>query len=122
MTTVTMPSRALLTPTVAMPPTRHIVRRKDHPGSSRREIEEEPDWGGGHQTRIGYRNRQDRFPGLTHKGDEKAEGRFEKEAQEEIDRLRERVRKGDLINFRDAITHQKVTDAHFYYGRSLCDQ
>jgi nitrate reductase (NAD(P)H) len=55
------------------------VRVTDHPGSSREEIEAEPDWGKGHEHHIGYKNFQDRLPGLTHASDEHYE-----ELEEEI--------------------------------------
>ena len=51
-----------------MPPLPYDVRVKQHPGSTAEEIEDEPDWGNGHQHRIGYKNNQDRKPGLTHGG------------------------------------------------------
>ena len=87
----------------------HRIRVQQHLGSSLEDIEHEPDWGAGHQHRIGYRNQQDRFPGITHRGDEKEDDRdFETSALKEINQLRDRVNKGDLINFRDAISQQKV--------------
>lgn len=95
-----------------MTPTPHRIRVQQHPGSSQRDIENEPDWGAGHQHRIGYRNRQDRIPGLTHQGDEKEEdGDFEREALKELDQLHDRIKKGNLINFRDAISQQKASTA-----------
>jgi hypothetical protein len=45
------------------------VRVQGHPGSTADEIANEPDWevlSGEH--RVGYRNRQDRWPGLTNAG------------------------------------------------------
>ena len=93
-----------------MTSTPHRIRVRQHPGSSQEDVEREPDWETGHQNRIGYRNRQDRIPGLTHQGDEKErDGDFERRALKEIDQLHNRVKKGDLINFRDAITQQKAS-------------
>ncbi len=93
-----------------MPTKPHRIKIKQHPGSTQTDVENEPDWEGGLQNRIGYRNRQDRVPGLTHWGDEKEEDRnFKREAVEEIDELHNRVRNGALINFRDAITQQKAS-------------
>ncbi|KAK0932344.1 hypothetical protein LTR29_016095 [Friedmanniomyces endolithicus] len=51
------------------------VQVRAHPGSSAQEIHDETEWTGGHQHRIGFRNRQDRLPGLTH--DEDADERPE---------------------------------------------
>lgn len=108
-----------------MAPIPYSVRVKHHPGSTAQDIENEPDWGEGHEHRIGYRNRQGRRPGLTHAGgiprsvdlkavswadkalDERQEG-FEEKAREEKDQLRQRVQKGELINFRDAINNEEV--------------
>ncbi|MCJ1245312.1 hypothetical protein MMC30_002516 [Trapelia coarctata] len=91
-----------------MPQIPHYVKVRQHPGSSREDIENEPSWNNGHQHRIGYRNRQDRIPGVTHSGDEKLEDvAFKREALKELDQLQERVSKGDLINFRDAIKQQE---------------
>jgi len=89
----------------------HLVRRRSHPGSAPREIEEEPEWGGYHQGRVGFLNRQNTITGLTHRGDEKEkeERLFKREALEEIKQLHDAVRRGALINFRDAITKQKVS-------------
>jgi nitrate reductase (NAD(P)H) len=90
--------------------TQHRIKIKCHPGSSQADIEKEPDWERGYQNRIGYRNRQDRFPGLTHQGDEKGEEKdFERDAIEQIDQLHGRVSKGALVNFRDIIIQQKAS-------------
>lgn len=56
-----------------MVPRPHLVRITPHPGSSTKEIEDEPDWGGIHQNRIGFLNRQERPTGHTHRGDDKKE-------------------------------------------------
>lgn len=70
------------------------------------EIENEPDWRVGHHQRVGYTNRDNRKPGLTHEGDER-----DKEVQEVVEqseKLKEREDKGDLVNFRDVVQNQKV--------------
>ena len=67
----------------------------------------------GYLNRIGYRNRQDRFPGLTHAGDERGdEVEFQQRALKEQEELKSRIKKGDLINFRDVITQQEVHISH----------
>lgn len=89
-----------------MPPVPWHVRVKQHPGSTTEEIEDEPEWGSGHQHRVGYKNRDDRWPGLTHLGEEEEED--VEEAVEEYKELAQKEKKGDLVNFRDVITHEKV--------------
>ncbi|KAF2164012.1 hypothetical protein M409DRAFT_25783 [Zasmidium cellare ATCC 36951] len=103
------------------------VKVQDHPGSSRQDIDNEPDWKSDHQHRIGFRNRQDRVPGLTHADDEDDsnvpdlinsasssesddERQFDQKAKKRFDDLRYREKEGDLVNFRDIITDQ--TDFH----------
>ncbi|KFZ24223.1 hypothetical protein V502_01290 [Pseudogymnoascus sp. VKM F-4520 (FW-2644)] len=54
-----------------MAPRPHLIRVTPHPGSSQKAIEDEPDWGGIHQNRIGFLNRQERPTGHTHQGDDK---------------------------------------------------
>lgn len=81
-------------------PRPHLVRITPHPGSSQKAIEDEPDWGGIHQNRIGFLNRQERPTGHTHRGDgRKAEAGLDEKAKEEV---------RGLVNFRDVITKQKV--------------
>lgn len=85
-----------------MAPRPHLVRITPHPGSSQKAIEDEPEWGGIHQNRIGFLNRQERPTGHTHRGDGKREeGRLEKQP---IEAAR------DLVNFRDVITKQKACE------------
>lgn len=84
-----------------------------HPGSTEKEISEEPNWGRGHNHRIGYLNRQGRFAGVTHNGDydpyETEEDRsFRDEAIRKQRELREKAKKGKLLNFRDIMKNQTV--------------
>ncbi|OCL15197.1 hypothetical protein AOQ84DRAFT_225138 [Glonium stellatum] len=103
-----------------MPPVMWKVRVKDHPGSSLEEIQSEPDWAIGHEHRIGYKNRQDRFPGLTHADDEIEEAKEQsKEAKKEHEELEERTRKGELVNFRDIIKNQKDLSLRIPENRSI---
>lgn len=50
----------------------HKVNVKQHPGSTDSDVANEPDWAADdlHGHRIGYRNQNDRLPGITHTGDE----------------------------------------------------
>ena len=66
------------------------IRVTQQPGSSRTEIENEPDWTSNHNHRVGYRNNQNRYPGLTHPGDiweTDDDLQFESEAQREYKEL-----------------------------------
>ncbi|KAI9746937.1 MAG: hypothetical protein M1835_002315, partial [Candelina submexicana] len=86
------------------------IRVQQHPGSTTQEIRDEPDWGLGHQHRVGFKNRQDRRPGLTH-GEvvfsHNEEEKFKAEAKKELEDLTNRIKKGELVNFRDIINSEK---------------
>ncbi len=93
-----------------MAPRPYNVHVKQHPGSTSQDIENEPDWVDGHEHYIGYRNRQDRRPGLTHAGDEEeGDEEFKREAAQELESLRTRIDKGELVSFRDVINQQVVS-------------
>lgn len=83
-----------------MAPRPHLIRITPHPGSSQKAIADEPDWGGIHQNRIGFLNRQERPTGHTHQGDDKKDERA-------LDKKTEGEVRG-LVNFRDVITKQKA--------------
>jgi nitrate reductase (NAD(P)H) len=106
-----------------MPPIPWRVKTTNHPGSSREDIEKEPDWNTehGHEHRIGYKSyRYDRRPGVTHGYDEQeTQDHFVSEAREKYDELANREKKGDLVNFRDVI--QDEPDLHLRHpeNRSL---
>lgn len=98
-----------------MPPIPHRIRVRRHPGSSRSDVDNEPDWAAGHLNRIGFRNRQGRLSGLTHAGDERVNGtEIRQRALKEGEELKSRIKKGDLVNFRDVIENQEVC-IHFVY-------
>lgn len=82
-----------------------------HPGSSRQEIDDEPNWGLGHNHRIGFNNHQDRTPGFTHDGDwtdeSDDEHQLEVSSKQKIDKIKSRVARGGLVNFRD-LMHAKT--------------
>lgn len=90
----------------------YSTRPKGQPGSSEEDILNEPDWTKVHSHRVGFRDRDDRFPGLTHHGDEwKYE--LEKEAEEKEEELREKVVRGELLTVRDLMTMQEVSGTVF---------
>lgn len=90
-----------------MPPVPWTVMVQNHPGSSADDIAKEPDWGAGLRHRIGFKNDQDRVPGITHLEDEYDED--VEEAREELVELNTRSEGPQLINFRDAMGNQKVS-------------
>ena len=85
-----------------MPVTPLYTKPKHHPGSSEQEILDEPDWTKAHSHRIGFRDRENRYPGFTHHGDEwKREIEFEEGAKHSEDELQAKIRKGELVAVRD---------------------
>lgn len=91
------------------------VQKQDHPGSSAQEIEDEPEWIGGHQHWVGFKNRQDRRPGLTHEDDEQHEparhslddeAQFTLDARGKVGKLRQKEKQHQLVNFRDVINSE----------------
>ncbi|EKG14250.1 hypothetical protein MPH_08578, partial [Macrophomina phaseolina MS6] len=97
-----------------MPPVLWTVKVQNHPGSSADDIAKEPDWGAGLRHRIGFKNDQDRVPGITHLEDEYDED--VEEAREELVELNTRSEGPQLINFRDAMGNQK--DLHRWTNES----
>ncbi|QLI74239.1 Nitrate reductase [Metarhizium brunneum] len=79
------------------------VKVQPHPGSSVHDIATEPNWGVGHEHRVGYRNSSNRLPGLTDDGDYHAEIEQAQLARKELE---EEITHGTLINFRQLIEHQ----------------
>lgn len=77
-----------------------------HPGSSDHEVTNEPDWARTHGHRVGMRDFNDRFPGLTHEGDD-WRYEIEKEAEEKMDELKKMVEEGNLLTVRDYINKQE---------------
>ncbi|EEH18251.2 hypothetical protein PABG_00814 [Paracoccidioides brasiliensis Pb03] len=87
----------------------HITCPRYHPGSTKKEIEEEPNWRTAGLPRIGLRNRENHFPGLTQRGDEwlKEELEFEEHAIENEAELFKKMERGDLLTVRDIMTKQE---------------
>ncbi|KLJ13553.1 nitrate reductase (NADH) [Blastomyces silverae] len=92
-----------------MTPHAHHTRPRYHPGSTKKEIEEEPDWRTAGLHRIGLRNGENNFPGLTHRGDEwlKEELEHEEHAIKIEAELKKRLERGDLVTVRDVMTKQE---------------
>lgn len=89
------------------------ARVMDHPGSSADEIANEPDWGSGHNHRVGFRNRHDRLAGLTHDGDhgyeDEEERQFVEAAVKKHRDLLRREKRGDMVNFQDVMKAETVS-------------
>ncbi|KAM0811418.1 hypothetical protein AB5N19_11774 [Seiridium cardinale] len=96
-----------------MPQPPRETKKGAFPGSSVKEIENEPNWGVGHNHRIGYKNDQSRFAGLTHDGDEHwgsdEEKRFAEDAMERYRKLRQRYNRSELLNFQDIMEAQTAS-------------
>jgi nitrate reductase (NAD(P)H) len=108
--------------THTMPPIPWRVQTVSHPGSTQKEIEQEPSWEAEyhHQHRIGYKNRDNRRPGVTHEQDEHTESdELADEARKDYDDLKKKANKGDLINFRDIVENEKDLHLRHPENRSL---
>lgn len=73
----------------------YVVTKREHPGSTVKEIHDEPEWGAGHNHRVGFKNHENRIPGYS----VEARGRYKA--------LQEREARGELVNFRDVINGQQ---------------
>lgn len=97
-------------PTMAAKP--HYTRPDtSHAGSSEKDILKEPDWARTHGHRIGFRDRNDRNPGLTHHGEEwsnEQEREFLAQARKEAEELGKKLGQRDLLNVREFMTKQEV--------------
>ncbi|KAI1389571.1 uncharacterized protein F4822DRAFT_205202 [Hypoxylon trugodes] len=87
-----------------MPVIPWVIRVGDHPGSSAEEIANEPDWDSRHPHHIGFKD-ENRVAGITHRNDDYDEEISE--AKEQWKELKKEKKEGELLNFRDIITHQK---------------
>ncbi|KAL3481450.1 hypothetical protein BJX99DRAFT_219041 [Aspergillus californicus] len=78
--------------------------KPEHPQKAATPVE--PIWTKTHTHRVGLRTRDDRFPGLTHKGDD---WRFEleREGEEKIAELKGKVARGELLTVRDFMEKQQ---------------
>ncbi len=99
----------------ATPTPRHIPHHthpdRSHAGSSKEEIQNEPDWVHTHNHRIGFRDKDDRHPGLTHVGDEchtEKQRQFLDQAKKEAAELRRQITNKELINIREFMEKQEV--------------
>lgn len=84
---------------------------RSHGGSTKEEIQDEPDWIQTHNHRIGFRDENDRRPGLTHVGDERhteQQRQFLTQAAEEAEELRTDIKAHKLVGIREFMTKQEV--------------
>ncbi|CAI4214141.1 unnamed protein product [Parascedosporium putredinis] len=89
-----------------MPRKPWVVRAKEHPGATFDEIQDEPAWESGHNHRVGFRNKENRFAGFTHGMKPlslEEEERIIKEARKKWKTIQDKQDKGDLVNWRDIV-------------------
>ena len=100
-----------------MPRIPHRTAPTYHPGSSVEDINQEPEWGEVPGHRVGFRDEQGRFSGLTHQpADFPLDEEFLKHAQEEYDRLKERAAKGELLTVVDFMKMQTVGISSLFFS------
>jgi nitrate reductase (NAD(P)H) len=94
-----------------------IAQIADHPGATLEEIQNEPNWTAGRNHRVGYKNSENRVPGYNRDPDPFLEELHDKEvaaeADEQLERLRNKANHEKLINFRDIV--QGIKDFHLVH-------
>ncbi|KAK0664557.1 nitrate reductase [NADH] [Cercophora samala] len=109
------------------------VKVKPHPGSSKSEIHNEPDWTKRRSHSIGFKNRDGGRTGITHPDHDQEQDysnvNREAEEREHAEEVAEACRKraelkhkidsGELVNFRDVIEHQYSFHIRHPENRSL---
>ena len=97
-------------------PARGRVRLGNFSGSSQKEIDEESEWGAGHNHRVGFRNNADRVAGFTHDRDHQEEEdedhKFTENAVHKYREMRERAGEGKLLDFQNVMRGQSVGHEH----------
>lgn len=95
--------------TSAGPPRRHwTVSKKDHPGSSADDIEQEPEWSSTNNEHYTcYKNRQGRRVGITNAGDESDDVEV-RQALHDCQVTKHEAGKGRLVNFREVVESEKA--------------
>lgn len=78
------------------------------PEPARDDIFTEPDWTKVHSHRIGLRNKDDRFPGITHDGDD-PRWELEELSEKEVAQLQGWKASGKLLTVRDFMQDQEVS-------------
>lgn len=80
-----------------------------HPGSSKADIENEPDWGKVPHHRVGFRDKNGRVAGVSHPQDDlDNEKEFLEHARQLADQLRQKQERGDLLSVVDFMRDQEV--------------
>lgn len=107
-----------------MLPVQRGVQIKHHPGSSVNEIEQEPDWEAGHQHDVGFKNQQDRIPGLTH-GDNEVEedAEFSSEAFKAYQNLDAKTEEVDIVGMDSSCSrtnYLSLRSAPKHTGEPVC--
>ncbi|KAK4186269.1 nitrate reductase [NADH] [Podospora australis] len=112
-----------LRPSVRMP--HHFpweVKVRHHPGSTKKEIHDEPEWTKRSSHSIGFKNQEGRRAGISHPDHEDLDPEHAKEIEEARQKraeLKNHIDAGDPVNFRDVI--EKQTSFHIRHpeNRSL---
>lgn len=76
-------------------------------GATDIEIFNEPDWGNTHGHRVGMRDKNDHYPGVTHSGDD-WRTEIQQEAAEKMDELKDLAAEGNLLTVRDYMNKTEV--------------
>lgn len=94
-----------------MPQIPHRTAPTYHQGSSEKDIEGEPEWGQVPGHRVGFRDEEGRYSGLTrHEGSvDKVDEEFLKHARDEYERLKQKAAKGELLTVVDYMRMQQVS-------------
>ncbi len=87
------------------------VTTQNHPGSAAEDIDRETHWSGGHQHRIGFKNRDDRQPGITHHDDEHPEATQTQTNGISRTTNGKSASIGKLVDFRDIVSKDRDRDA-----------
>lgn len=89
----------------------HTRPNRSHAGSSKEEVQNEPNWVQTHNHRIGFRDENDRHPGLTHVGDDwhtEQQRHFLAQAKKAAEELSTELKDEKLIDVREFMTKQEV--------------
>lgn len=100
-----------------LPQPHYTNPQTNHPGSSAAEIENEPEWHKTRSHRVGVRDSNDRYPGLTHDGDD---AEFLEQARQEADELRKAIKDKDLLSVRDFMEKQEDYHLRFPENHPKC--
>lgn len=88
---------------------------KLHPGSSRAEILNEPDWAESRSHQPGFKDCYGRYAGSADIGDSFDETGERLTARKKVFELEKRATTGQLLNFREIVNEQKELEVNLHY-------